>query len=243
MSIVNIVFKNKDFVICDKPAYALSTPDRFKTDRPCLGLELQKQLQMQIFPVHRLDFEVSGLIIYAQNAKAHKASQDWFSKKIIRKTYEALTYEQNFDHWPQNVPAARELIHFHPHKDFEWQMKIIRGKRRSFESDHGDWAETIAQMKEMLSVCQNNEVKRNLIYWQLQPVTGRAHQLRLELSRHGFPILNDILYGGVSFASSGLSAEWPHDGIALRSIKIQIESSEADRFDLPDVISVDPLRR
>ena len=242
MSIVNIIFENKDFVICDKPAHVLSTPDRFKTDRPCLGLELQKQLQLQIFPVHRLDFEVSGLIIYAKNAQAHKASQDWFSKKIIRKTYEALTCEQNFDHWPQNIPAARDLISFQPHKEFEWQMKIMRGKRRSFESVHGDLALTLAQMKELLSVYQKDEAKRNLIYWRLQPVTGRAHQLRLELSRHGFPILNDVLYGGVSFESSGLGAQWPNGGIALRSIEIQIQSSEADLFSLPKVIKINPLQ-
>jgi len=242
MSIVHIVFENKDFVICDKPACVLSTPDRFKTDRPCLGLELQKQLQIQIFPVHRLDFEVSGLIIYAKNAEAHKASQDWFVKKIISKTYEALTLEQNFDHWPQNIPAARELIHFESQKSFEWQMKIMRGKKRSFESAHGDLALTVAKMSSTVSLSLR-EKNRKLICWRLQPITGRAHQLRLELSRHGFPILNDTLYGGVSLeGTSDLSLLWTHGGIALRAIEIQIAPKEAQRFNMPEKISIDSMR-
>ncbi|MEQ1724016.1 MAG: pseudouridine synthase, partial [Pseudobdellovibrio sp.] len=73
------VFKNNNFVVCNKEALVLSVRAREKSDmRDCLGLRLEIELGTQIFPVHRLDYEVSGLILYALNSISHKASQDWF---------------------------------------------------------------------------------------------------------------------------------------------------------------------
>ena len=62
---MKFLFQNEHFVIMDKPAMVLTVPDRHQSDRPCLGLELQKELKTQIFPVHRLDYEVSGLVLFA----------------------------------------------------------------------------------------------------------------------------------------------------------------------------------
>lgn len=224
--LINIVFESSDFVVCDKPAHVLSTPDRFKSDRPCLGLELQKEKKLQIFPVHRLDYEVSGLIIYAKNANAHKISQNWFEKKMINKTYQALTLEQDFTHWPSNIPAVKEILSFETGKEFLWKMKMTRGKRRSFETEHGDPSETYAQMLER---------NQNRILWRLKPITGRAHQLRLELSRHGFPILGDSLYGSREELSFDL---WPHGGIALRAVEIEFNEEAAQNLRLPSKIKV-----
>ena len=78
-----IIFKNNDILVAIKRPGQLSTPSRSqKVDkRSVLGLELQKFVGLQIFPVHRLDFEVGGLILYALNPKAHQVSQLWFSEK------------------------------------------------------------------------------------------------------------------------------------------------------------------
>jgi len=227
---INIVFENFDFIVCDKPSGVLSTPDRFKSDRPCLGLELQTFKKIQIFPVHRLDFEVSGLIIYAKNAKAHKSSQDWFLNKTIQKKYKALTGLQSFSHWPKNLSLKQEAISFNSSQSFVWKTKIIRGKRRSFESPHGDLAETVATMIS----CQND-----IIEWHLSPLTGRAHQLRLELSRHGFPILGDSLYGSqISLEAYSHSQLWPYGGIALRSYEVKFSDQACADYNLPDCIKI-----
>lgn len=219
--IIRILFENEDFVACDKPANVLSTPDRFKSDRPCLGLELQKELGLQIFPVHRLDFEVSGLILYAKNAKAHKASQFWFEKKLLRKKYKALTVNQDFSHWPENIPAVREKIELTPGREFLWKMKITRGKRRSFESAHGDPAETKALF------CGE---KSSYNEWEMYPITGRSHQLRLELSRHGFPIIGDQLYGSTQKTTPEI---WPYGPLALRAVAILFNEEILKQFKLP----------
>ena len=218
---IQIVFQNKNFVVCNKPAQVLSVPAREKTDpRFCLGLELQKQLNTQVFPAHRLDFEVSGLIIYALNAQAHKASQNWFIKRQIRKLYRAQTSTQNFDHWPANIPTERAEVKTQAQAHYVWKTKILRGKKRSFESENGEWAETEATVLE-----QNN----NQVLWQLYPVTGKPHQLRLELSRRGFPIIGDSLYGSKMQHSKA--------GIALEAYELDL-SNVPDRLGLPEKISL-----
>ena len=97
---ISVVFENENFIVCDKPPGVLSVPDRLgaKSERLCLGTEIERQKNIRIFPVHRLDFEVSGLIIYAKNKNAHKMSQEWFLKKQITKKYQALSFTQDFSH-------------------------------------------------------------------------------------------------------------------------------------------------
>jgi len=225
MSIVNVVFENNDFIACDKPAGVLSVPDRHKSERPCLGLELQKLKNIQIFPVHRLDLEVSGLILFAKNSRGHRASQDWFSKKLLQKKYKALTLKQDFSHWPDNVKAARDRIDLQAGAEFVWTMNILRGKRRSFESPHGDPAETKAIYR---------GERGEYWEWDLYPITGRSHQLRLELSRHGFPIVGDELYGS---KTSLEASKWPFGPLALRAIEITFNEQICSEFDFPFVLS------
>lgn len=227
-NIINIVFENENFIVCDKPALVLSTPDRHKSDRPCLGLELQKKMNLQIYPVHRLDLEVSGLIIYAKNKNAHQTSQDWFLNKTISKKYRAMTLAQNFSHWPEQVKTSRELIDPTRGQSFFWKTQIQRGKRRSFESAHGDWAETKAEV---------NDIVSTLVHWDLYPLTGKPHQLRLELSRRGFPILGDELYGS---KIKILPEIWKFGPMALRAIEIDLQALQS-RLGLPEKISVKNL--
>ncbi len=223
---IQIIFENENFVICDKSSQTLSTPDRHGSDRPCLGIDLQNQLKMQIYPVHRLDFEVSGLIIYAKNKNSHQISQDWFFKKIIKKKYQALTLAQNFDHWPENIQTIKDSISSNVNQSFFWKTQIQRGKRRSFESVHGEWAETNAETKSLIA---------GIISWDLYPLTGKPHQLRLELSRRGFPILGDVLYGSKVKTTSDL---WKHGMVALRSVEIDLTAVN-NRMGLPQKISTE----
>jgi tRNA pseudouridine32 synthase/23S rRNA pseudouridine746 synthase len=176
---IPFVFKNNNFVVCNKQALVLSVRAREKTDlRDCLGLRLEIELNTQIFPVHRLDYEVSGLILYALNSKSHKASQDWFQNKLIRKKYKALTPTQDFSHWPKNIKTDLSPI------------------------------------------------KSNV---DLFPITGKSHQLRLELSRRGFPIVGDSLYGSKN--------QHNEKGIALRAVELNLSQIQ-DRMGLPELISL-----
>lgn len=220
---IQVVFQNSDFIVCDKPAMVLSVPARdMKDPRPCLGITIQKELHKKIYPVHRLDFEVSGLIMYAFNEKSHRMSQDWFQKKIIHKKYVAKTRTQDFSHWPPNISHPQDKIEATVGQKFVWHSKIVKGKRRSFAAAYGDAAETHAEI---------TGFQDSILNWILEPVTGKSHQLRFELSQRGFPILGDQLYGS--------KVQYSSEGIALRSVELDFSEISADkRAGLPEHIKI-----
>lgn len=226
---IRIIFENEFFVICDKESGVLSTPSRHEENdkRCCLGTELQASLKQQIYPIHRLDFEVSGLVMYAKTSEAHRQANAWFEHKQVQKTYRALTTSQNYDHIPANVPNQKLTIELkNPGQKFEWKSRILRGKRRAYESPQGKDSLTLA---EYLGVNAEGH-----LMWDLQPVTGRSHQLRFDLSRHGFPILGDKLYGS--------NVQWGTDRIALRAYKIDFSKAPgAKALGLPSDVTLASL--
>lgn len=224
---IEIVFSNDHFIVAHKPAGVLTVPDRTGAHgaRRVLGLELQEQCGTRLYPVHRLDLVVAGLVLFAKDATAHRNANEWFERKLVHKTYRAWTTAQSFAHVPAHVRNERVALELNPGRQFEWRCKIARGKRRAFESKNGAPSITRAVY---LGIHANG-----FLQWDAQPVTGRPHQLRFELSRHGFPVVGDALYGsGVEFGV---------DRIALKAYRLDFSALEsAARFDLPDVITLDP---
>lgn len=227
----------------DKPAGVLSRPAREgdKDPRLVLGLELQKSLDIQIFPVHRLDFEVSGLVMYALNAKAHSVANSWFEKKMISKTYRAWTLASSFDHIPPQIENSRQHLELVIGKTYQWHNKIHKGKKRAFVSPHGKESHTLAKFLDQTSDEIDLQMEAVLstkfadlpqvFRWDLNPVTGRSHQLRFELSHRGFPIMGDALYGSkIQFPKS--------DALALRAWKLDLSDIlEKERMGLPKTIT------
>lgn len=226
---LDIVFSNEHFVVLDKPAMVLTTPSRegAADERACLGWALQNELGIQIFPVHRLDFEVSGLVMFAKNAKAHAVANGWFEHKSVFKVYQAFTTDQNFDHIPANVKNDRQKLSPKPQEKFLWKSRLLRGKRRAYDHATGKPSETEA-------IYLGKDGASGWHRWELHPLTGRPHQLRYELSTHGFSIVGDELYGSkVSFTKPG---------IALRAVKIDFSKTPgAKDFSLPATIEVAAL--
>ncbi|PWU15631.1 MAG: RNA pseudouridine synthase [Bdellovibrio sp.] len=212
---IQILHQSDDLVLVDKPAEALSVPSRFREDqRPVVGSILEKQLGVRVFPVHRLDFEVSGLMLFALTPVAHRQANLLFERQQVQKTYMAIT-EQAGRAPPQTPRATGPQL---------WQRKILRGKKRSYETPHGQLAVTLAEVV--------GKTPQDYLVWKLSPRTGKAHQLRLELSLQGFPIVGDALYGA--------KATWPKPGIALRAVSLQFPPDFAARFKIPMEPQLEP---
>lgn len=206
VSLPALIFKNEFFLAVDKPCGYLTIPGRVK-NRPVLTDTLAQE-HGRVWPVHRLDAEVSGLVLFARTAEAHRAANKWFESRQVCKFYQALT---------EGEPQAS----WHQGQSFEWTSHLLRGKRRAYESPNGKPATTRAQWMgtiEFRGAC----VQR----WSLEPLTGRSHQLRYELARHGFAILGDTLYGAHS--------NFKPDAIALRALRLDFSKcSDAAQFKLP----------
>jgi tRNA pseudouridine32 synthase / 23S rRNA pseudouridine746 synthase len=210
ISPLTVLFQNEHAVIVDKPALWLSIPGRTADDtRPVLGKLLEQKLAKKIFPIHRLDAEVSGVIVYGLTPEFHKEANHLFETKSVQKTYQALTDVQDF--------KSQETM--------TWTCKIFRGKKRSFEAAHGK--ESITQA----TVVARTE---DHLEWRLLPITGRSHQLRFEMARHQAPILGDALYGSKrpwktpGIALRAIRIDFPEDFARRWSLPMSQETSLLD---------------
>lgn len=211
---IRICWRSERAVIVDKPAGWLSVPARQSDDpRPCVGLRLEQQLDTRVWPVHRLDVPVSGLMIFALDEDAHRALNQAFERRLIQKTYEA---------WCPALDAPKA------HQQ-RWASLLMRGKKRAYTSPKGKDALTIASPLERFER-QGHQLMR----WHLEPHTGRSHQLRVHMAEYAAPIINDVLYGGLEL--------WPQrqDQIALRAVSIDL-SQLPDRVSLPARFELEPL--
>lgn len=210
----SVVLDNPHFIIVDKKAMVLSVPARLgeSDERPVLGKILEVDFKITLYPVHRLDFEVQGLIMFAKTPEAHKASNAWFEKKEVTKTYQAQTTAL--------LTTKKEdlVVGF----TYTWKSKLLRGKKRAYISPHG---------KDSVTTALITKIENGVFHWELNPITGRSHQLRFELFHHGHPIIGDQLY------SSDLP--FSESGIALRAFKIDFSKAPgADKFLLPTILEI-----
>jgi tRNA pseudouridine32 synthase/23S rRNA pseudouridine746 synthase len=181
---VMLLVDSLHFVAADKPAGSLTVPSRLgdKDSRPCFGRTLERELGARLWPVHRLDLEVSGIVLFARDAAAHREANTWFENRQVHKTYEA---------WTEGSPTglAADVAH-------EWRSLLVRGKRRAFEAAHGKLAVTRATFVAAAA---------GHLVWRLEPLTGRPHQLRVHLAAHGYPVLGDALYGATASFPAGIA--------------------------------------
>lgn len=201
-----ILFQSDDLIVVKKPFGVLSVPARFKDDpRRCLGTELQASLGKQIFPVHRLDFEVEGPLIFALTSRGQREASTWFEKSMLQKKYLA------FSEGPEI--SSSEIL--------EWKSVLVKGKKRTFEAPYGKKSLTRARCLGSVQF-QDHQLSK----WELEPVTGRSHQLRFEMVKNCGPIWGDSLYG----SKINLSPQ----RMALACIRIDL-SKISKRLGLPEV--------
>lgn len=215
-----VIFSNENFAAVFKPSGFLSVPGRVPSDIKIIGKELETSLAKRVFPVHRLDREVSGLILFALNADAHRAANKWFEVASVKKTYQAMT-----EYVPEELSLAEANAGKH-----EWSCFLVRGKKRAFEAPYGAKSLTLATFEGVID--NPDDESQKVLSWTLHPLTGRSHQLRYELSKHHFPILGDSLYGA--------KKEYLENTIALRSIALDFSACpDATKYGLPSEIKLE----
>jgi tRNA pseudouridine32 synthase / 23S rRNA pseudouridine746 synthase len=224
--LARIVFQNTEVVAADKPGGVLTVPSRIggEDPRPCFGRMLEAALGLRLWPVHRLDVEVGGLVLFAKNAAAHRVANAAFEGRQVDKRYEALT--EGADKVAQ-LPA-----------EWTFESLLVRGKRRSFAAPHGKPATTRARAVSKVAAAAflardaGGRPPSELLHVELAPLTGRPHQLRVHLANAGFPIAGDALYGATT--------RWREAGvIALRSVALaflRVDDRAALGLDAPLVV-------
>ena len=161
---MDFLYTDKDFVICVKPI-GLDSEHQ-------LPEKIKEQLGGEVFPIHRLDANVGGLMVYARTKAAAAALSKAVQEGSFIKEYVAL-------------------VHGQPPEYGDWQDLLFKDSRKN---------------KVFVVKRQRNGVKAARLTYQtletgerslvrIRLYTGRSHQIRVQFSSRGFPLVGDHKYG------------------------------------------------
>ena len=175
-----VLHADEALLVLEKPAGLLSVPGRGPDNADCLSARAQAAYPDALI-VHRLDMGTSGVIAMARGAAAQSALSSAFARRLVKKRYQA----------------------------------IVAGQPDDSQADEQGWSEITLPLivdwpnRPKSKVCLETG-KPSLTRWrllerlqlgtlavtrlELEPVTGRSHQLRLHLQAIGHPMLGDELY-------------------------------------------------
>lgn len=165
----HIIFQNEDFVAINKPSGLLTIPDREGKD---ISLKTVLKINFgEIFTVHRLDRDTSGIVVFALNEQTHKHLSQQFEGRETNKIYYGLVLGKPVE----QEGTVHEPIAEHPHK--KGVMTVWRKGK-----------ESITEFKVL-------ENFRLFSWMQFRILTGRTHQIRVHMKHLGNPIVCDPVYG------------------------------------------------
>lgn len=183
---VELVFEDDEVIVLNKPANLLVLPDRYDRTLPNLQSLLADELG-DIYTVHRIDKETSGLILFAKTAVAHASLSQQFENRAVSKRYRAFV---------QGTPSGEEGVIDLPLSEGNRIMRVDRKKGKEASTE--------------FTVLERFD---GYAYVEARPRTGRTHQIRIHLKEIGLPLLGDPLYGdGKPFFLSAVKPHYKAEG-------------------------------
>lgn len=165
-----ILYQDEWLVVADKPHFLPVTPSG-KYVRETLLVRLKQKLGIEtLAPIHRIDRETAGLVLFSVKPEGRDFYQRLFRENFVSKHYEALAPYRDDLSLPMRYKSR--LVQ----GDSFMRMQTVPGKPN---------AET------EIRILQRQE---KWAHYRLKPVTGRKHQLRVQMCSLGIPILNDRIY-------------------------------------------------
>lgn len=167
-----MVFADEHLLVLDKPSGLLCVPGRGDGKQDCLSARAQRAFPDALI-VHRLDMATSGLFLMGRGAAMQRALSIAFAGREVRKTYVARV-------------AGRMR-----QQEGEIDLPLIadwpRRPRQKIDPVHGKPSRTAWRAIAYDAAADATRA-------ELEPLTGRSHQLRVHLQAIGHPILGDALY-------------------------------------------------
>lgn len=173
---INFMYENSAVIVCVKPAGVLSQTDS-RGGESMVSI-LSEQTGGDIFPVHRLDIQTGGIMVYAKTAKAaselsRQIASGEFKKEYLAVIHGAPEKKENF---------LSDLLFKDSAKNKSYVVKRERKGVKKAELEY-----TLIESAEI------DGEKYSLVSVRL--FTGRTHQIRVQFSHRGFPLAGDRKYG------------------------------------------------
>ena len=172
---LTVLHADEALLVLDKPAGLLSVPGRGEDKQDCLSARAQRRYPDALI-VHRLDMATSGLMILARSSGAQRSLNDAFANRQVSKRYIAVVdglLAAPADEWGVIDLPIR----------VDWPNR----PRRVIDHEDGKPSSTRWRVLAHNLAEQTTRV-------ELEPITGRSHQLRVHLLALGHAILGDALY-------------------------------------------------
>jgi len=197
---LKLVYADDVILVLDKPAGLLSVPGRGEDKQDCLSTRVQREFSDALI-VHRLDMATSGLMVLARGAAAQRNLNDAFANRAVSKRYIAVVDGLL-------APPSGEWGLIDLPIIVDWPNRPLR----IIDPQLGKPSQTRWRVLSHDAALCTTRV-------ELEPITGRSHQLRVHLLALGHAILGDTLYASprVQAMSDRLllhacALELPHPG-------------------------------
>lgn len=182
--IFRILFEDDSLLVIDKDAGILTIPDRYNHNLQSLS-QILKEKYGEIFIVHRLDRDTSGVIIFAKDADTHRELSIAFENNEVKRIYHVIT---------------QGII---PQDYIEIDIPLVQSRQKSHIMIPS------AKGKNSLTKLQVLKRFKNSTLAECELITGRHHQIRAHLQAIGYPLLVDELYGNnESFLVSSIKRKY-----------------------------------
>ena len=183
-----ILFCDDELLVACKPHFLPVTPGGAYVNE-CLLHRLKKRTgNSALSPVHRIDRETAGLVLFSMNQKSRGRYQEMFMRGAVQKTYNAVT----------NYPCHQNADHVRRSDTAKYQNSMMKKtwivENRMVQGEPWFRMKTVPGRPNAISKISLIKSKGDKALLQLSPLTGKKHQLRLHLSELGFSILNDRFY-------------------------------------------------
>lgn len=176
-----IVYQDSEIVVCIKKR-GLISQEAVSGTQSMVSL-LREECACQIYPVHRLDKEVGGLMVYAKTKESAGVLSKQVSDRTMKKCYLAVT---------QGLLAA-------PEEKMEDLLFFDKSKNKSFVVKR----ERKGVKKAILNYRLLTALEDKALYFVCLE-TGRTHQIRVQFASRGLPLLGDKKYGSKISSQIGL---------------------------------------
>jgi 23S rRNA pseudouridine1911/1915/1917 synthase len=207
---LDVIFEDNHLLVLNKPTLlatmgaAPGEPSLLEQARAYIKKEYKKPGNVYLGVVSRLDAHVSGVIMFARTSKCASRISEQLRKRTVEKTYLAMV--------PAGVlPPEGTLEDWVVKDDASRRVRCVAGPDVTFPGENG---RTEHPKRAVLHFAiRATDPKRDVDLIEVKLETGRKHQIRVQLSHAGCPIIGDVKY----------DSQFPFpSGIALHCFRLQL---------------------
>ena len=217
-----IIFENNDYLVSNQPAGLLTHGAAHITEPTLVTWLLKKYPAIKEVGedperpgiVHRLDKDVSGLMVIAKNQETFQLLKKQFQNRTIKKEYTALVYGK--------LPKDEDEIDFPIKRASEgYKMAAVP---KNFVAQHD---ETVR-----IAITKIAILKKLINYTLIKATikTGRTHQIRVHLAAYGHPLVGDNLYGTKMTRIKNKKQGWPRIFLVSTRLEFKDQAGEKQKF-------------